>query len=402
MISNKTSMDPNPPRFFWKKDKNILLARPWKSQRNRRGYPVLGGWLRKSTRKGQWKKRWFRLQASYLVYYKSSTSQKPLGFLDMNEINSVTRCFGPTKHKTTTELVAASESSVSTISSSSFKSATGEDLSTASPHFAAVVAAAPTSPASLSSTSATTAISSSSNLSTTEDQKNSGEHYLILATKTNRFKPLVLIVEHNPLVSEPSVVASWYNVLSITIAAVSSGVDRATSSSSVSSEDTKWTHNWHVESVALCDELLRSWVAGSEGVSLNSLNDINDINGSKNDAKKSCVLGTKLMRHPTRYSLTVHIEEKNEIPGLGIKRYLSGTAIFPTSGSLNSGILLVPCKSPIRLLPINSNEITADMDDDDDDPDDYELETDLVAEIYWSRIPIREKSIVRLFCKFVV
>jgi len=60
------------------------------------------------------------------------------------------------------------------------------------------------------------------------------------------------------------------------------------------------------------------------------------------------VLGSKLMRHPTRYSMTVHIEERTGVIGMR-KRHLSGTAIFPTSGSSNAGMLLVPCRSSMRL-----------------------------------------------------
>ena len=50
--------------------------------------------------------------------------------------------------------------------------------------------------------------------------------------------------------------------MTITLAAVS-GADRQASRSTTATG--RWTHNWHVESVALCDELLRTWVAGSEG-----------------------------------------------------------------------------------------------------------------------------------------
>jgi hypothetical protein len=333
-------MEEKRSRFYWRKDRSILAARPWKYQQNRHGYPELGGWLRKSTRKGAWKKRWFRLQASYLVYYKSATSQKPLGFLDMGDITSVRRCFGPTKHRSTTELAAASVSS--TPSSSSSSTSTTTATATLIPSSTGSTSTTPTTPASTTPSSRWSKRKSGTTpehkRGVQEERLETGENYLLLETRLNQ--PLVLIVEPNPLGSEPSI-ASWYKVLSITIAAVSSGPERTTQRNA--SAQGRWTHSWHVESVALCDELMRTWVSGSEGVSLDCLE-------ADDRLAKVAVLGTKLMRHPNRYSLTVHIEERTGVGRLG-KRYLSGTAIFPTSGSNSQGMLLVPCKSPIQLVP---------------------------------------------------
>ena len=231
----------------YRKDKAILAARPWKYEQNRHGYREHGGWLRKATRKGQWKRRWFRVQASYLVYYKSPTSQKPLGFLDLRDITSVRRCYGQTKGKTTTQLAAAGSTDGAGSAAGAPKGKRRIELSNTSP-------AASPSPSSSSS-------SSSSSTTTTTTTTTGCENYLVLGTKVQL--PIVLIVESDATVgsSEPST-AKWYKVLSITLAAVS-GADRQASRSTTATG--RWTHNWHVESVALCDELLRTWVAGSEG-----------------------------------------------------------------------------------------------------------------------------------------
>ena len=390
------------PQSSFRKDKLILAAKPWKYEQ---GYEELGGWLRKTTRKGQWKKRWFRLQASYLVYYKSPTSQKPLGFLDMSDISSVRRCFGPVRKKTPTELAAANASSSS---SSSSPSPRPHSLSSsAPPHFQAQAKSL---------------------------LKEMGENYLVLTTKQDF--SIVLIVEPNKALGTEVSTAAWYKVLSITIAAVSGGVDRQTQWNT--SEQGRWTHSWHVESVALCDEVVRTWVAGSENVNLNCLN--TDVDES---LATVAVLGTKLMRHPSRYSLTVHIEERTGVAG---KRHLSGTAIFPTHGSCSSGMLLVPCRASFereweeRGEEVRREENEEDEEDEEeraeegeeeggDEGEDEEeiknlgfrlwageskaqnkhtkqagvgsgcgLETDLVAEIYWRRIPVRDQSMVHLLC----
>ena len=240
----------------YRKDKAILAARPWKYEQNRHGYREHGGWLRKATRKGQWKRRWFRVQASYLVYYKSPTSQKPLGFLDLRDITSVRRCYGQTKGKTTTQLAAAAStdgagSAAGASSTSPTKGKRRIELSNTSP-------AAPPSPSSPPPPPSSSSSSSSSSSTTTTT---GCEDYLVLGTKVQL--PIVLIVESDATVgsSEPST-AKWYKVLSITLAAVS-GADRQASRNTTATG--RWTHNWHVESVALCDELLRTWVAGSEG-----------------------------------------------------------------------------------------------------------------------------------------
>jgi len=411
---------------IYSKDKAILAARPWKYEQNRHGYPDTSGWLRKTTRKGQWKKRWFRLQGSYLVYYKSSTSQKPLGFLDMGDITAVRRCFGPTKRKTIAELAAGA--STTSLSSSQRR----------------ITAAATT----------TTALVDPHTGSLGE----AGEHYLVLRTKTE--VPIVLIVEPNVVDAwEPSV-ASWYKVLSITIAAVSSSADRKSHRNT--SAQGRWTHSWHVESVSLCDELLRTWVAGSESVALDGLY----LDGLYATV---ALLGTKLMRHPTRYSLTVHIEERTGGRGLG-KRYMSGTAVFPTNGASDRGVLLVPCTASLPLAPPSTaatavgtsngaengdggpdavesaapgsatvvragttpvaannsphrpttdaalvdargtanNNGDSSNDDDSDDPEAQTTDKNptvedtsapgFVAEIYWQRIPTRQKNMAKLCC----